>query len=177
MMSQTAAMLAAGYRGVDSWTTEHHLVKGERVSQERLLQLITEQRDKLFVASTMATDADIEADKGTSTVVGCICAEWAKEHRDLQLPDDNAMLGLFAVDPAFQSMGVGGALMAHAEEYIKSEWQCKRIVLWVIEQRDDIMQWYRRCGYVATGERLPFVMPDLALVEDMQFCVLAKDLL
>lgn len=86
------------------------------------------------------------------------------------------MLGLFAVDPAFQSMGVGGSLMTYAEEYVRKEWQCRRIVLWVIEQRGDIMDWYQRCGFVHTGERLPFVMPELALVDGMQFCVLAKDL-
>lgn len=168
--------MVAGYRGKKSWTTEHHLVKGERISQENLLTLITEQRDKLFVACTTATEQGGEADQGGSTVVGCICAEWAKHHDDVKLPQDNAMLGLFAVDPAVQSRGVGSSLMGYAEEYVKTEWQCKRIVLWVIEQRGDIMEWYKRCGFVATGERLPFVMPELALVDNMQFCVLAKDL-
>ena len=170
------ALVAAGYRSSASWTTEHHLVKGERISQERLLQLVTEKRDKLFVACMPVTEPDVEAGgSNSSAVVGCICAEWAKHHEDLKLPGDHAILGLFAVDPAFQSKGVGSALMAYAEEYVKTEWNCKRIVLWVIEQRGDILEWYKRSGFVATGKRLPFVMPDLALVDDMHFCVLAKD--
>ena len=170
-----SVLLAAGYRGTDSWTTEHYLVKGERISQERLLQIITEQQDALFVACFPAAGQDLEALEGADMVVGCICAEWAKQHEDLQLPDDHAMLGLFAVDPAFQSKGVGSALMAHAQEHVKTEWRCNRIILWVIEQRDDIMEWYKRSGFVATGKRLPFVMPDLALVDDMHFSVMAKD--
>lgn len=170
---------SAGYRGKESWTTEHHLVKGERISQDRLLELITEQKDKLFVACLSGEPpcSSVSENGGnTGTVAGCICAEWAKNHDDLDLPEDNAMLGLFAVDPAFQSRGIGKSLMKHAEQFIKQEWECSRIVMWVIEQRGDIMQWYKRCGYLDTGEQLPFVMPDLALIENMQFNVLAKAL-
>lgn len=146
---------------------------GERISTDSLRELIADKPDKLFVAHMDEAESGQQA---PDSVVGCICAEWAMHKPDLSLPEDHAMLGLFAVDPQFQSKGVGSALLSHATEFVQQEWQCKRIVLWVIEQRSDIIEWYTRCGFQVTEERLPFVLPDLAKMDNMQFAVLVKEL-
>jgi ribosomal protein S18 acetylase RimI-like enzyme len=164
----------AGYRGQGGWTTEHHLVTGERISLVDLTNLVTKRPDKLFVACIGESSKD-ELPSDTA-VVGCICAERAGGKLDENETNDSAMLGLFAVHPDYQSQGVGSALLTHATDFVQQQWHCKRIVLWVIEQRGDIISWYKRCGFQATGERLPFVMPDLALVKDMHFQILEKEL-
>lgn len=160
-------IIHSSYRTTKSWTTEHELVAGERISQDGIAQLIEDGVDRIFVA-------EIEMDNGR-VPAGCICVELACRHEDMALPDDHAMLGLFAVDPEHQSRGIGNKLLSHALDFVKEE-NCKFVTIWVIEQREDIMAWYARKGFVHTDKRVPFVFPDLALVEDMHFKVMQKSL-
>lgn len=161
-------IIHASYRTTDSWTTEHHLVSGERISQDGIKKLIEDDVDRIFVAGVRGEE--------DSPPAGCICAELVRNHPDVDLPNDHAMLGLFAVDPKHQSRGVGTQLLSHALDYIKEEGSCRFATIWVIEQREDIIAWYERKGFVHTGKRIPFVFPDLALVSDMHFKVMQKAL-
>lgn len=125
--------------------------------------------DPIFVA-------EIATGTGSGQVVGCVCAEWAKNHPDTGLGPESALFGLLAVDPARQSAGIGSKLFAHALEFAKREWGCQQAVLWVIKQRTDILEWYERLGFRWTGELRDFVFPDLAMHDEVEFKVLFKAL-
>lgn len=161
-------VIHASYRTEKSWTTEHHLVAGERISKDSLAQLIKDGVDQVFVAESITEDG--------REISGCICAELARRHEEMALPDDHAMLGLFAVDPPYQSRGIGNSLLSRALRYVKEEGNCKHVTIWVIEQREDIIAWYTRKGFKPTDQRVPFVFPDLALVHDMHFKVMQMTL-
>lgn len=193
-------MIHTAYRTDASWTSEVELVKGERISLSRLQEQLQDGMDPIFVATMIPTDQVAAPDTCLWTyvwihttytaghvrftpqgchhaqVIGCICAEWAKNHSEMELSDDCCMFGLFAVDPGFQSQGVGSKLMRHAMQHAKSAWGCKHAVLWVIKQRPEILAWYERWGFEWRGERKDFVFPDLKMFDDVEFKVLHKDL-
>jgi GNAT superfamily N-acetyltransferase len=165
---QIQGIVNEAYRTPKSWTTEAHLVRGERISEAQVQDLIAAQHDTLFV---FVSDEDRNAG-----VLGCICAEWGREHPEWGLGPEAAMLGLFAVSPSWQSKGIGTSLFLHALAYAHACWGCTSAVMWVIRQREDIIQWYRRLGFEWTGERKPFVFPELQLSDEIEFHVLRKQL-
>lgn len=69
---------------------------------------------------------------------------------------DSAYLGSFAVDPDRQSSGIGRRTMAAAESHVGQRWGLGRIDIHVMEHHGALVEWYRRLGYVETGERKPF---------------------
>jgi GNAT superfamily N-acetyltransferase len=71
---------------------------------------------------------------------------------------DDAEIGMFSVDPDRQGGGAGGALLSAAHEVARAQMQAKRTVMWVISDRTELLAWYVRKGYCATGETVPF--PD-----------------
>ena len=144
-------------------------MRGERISLPQLKAQLAERRDPIFVAETQSVDGEV-------TIAGCICAEWARHHPEAGLSEECTMFGLFAVDPEYQSNGIGSRLLQHATRFAKKEWGCKRAVLWVIKQRVEILAWYERLGFEWHGETRDFVFPDLALREDVEFRVLSKHL-
>lgn len=162
-------IIQQAYRTELSWTTEVNLVKGERISLPQLQAQLAAQKDPIFVAET-------RLESGDAAIAGCICAEWAKLHPDVGLSEECTMFGLFAVDPAHQSVGIGTRLLQHAVTFAKEEWGCERAVLWVIKQRTEILAWYERLGFEWHGETRDFVFPELALHDEVEFRVLSKRL-
>ena len=63
--------------------------------------------------------------------------------------------GPFAVNPASQKEGMGKTLLAVAERYAK-EHAADFLHILVVNHRTDAMEWYRRQGFVATGDTVPF---------------------
>jgi GNAT superfamily N-acetyltransferase len=170
--SSLHAIIHAAYRTELSWTTEVDLVQGERISLPELQSVLARSKDPVFVATVVEESTGSNAPR----VVGCVRAEWALNHPETGLTDECCMLGLLAVDPEFQSCGIGSALFDHAIQYAEEEWKCVRAVLWVISQRLDIMEWYKRRGFAWTGEVKEFVLPELKLHKDVEFHVLVKEL-
>lgn len=181
------------YRTDASWTTEVDLVAGQRITVEQLRQQLAAGVDPVFVATLPGSGAGARAaaepsngDGGSDAsaapagssrqVVGCICAEAARNHPDTGLGRGDVLLGLFAVSPDHQSAGVGSRLFAHALQHAQAEMRCSRAVLWVIHTRTELLAWYERLGFAWRGETKPFVFPDLALIDDMHFRVLTKSL-
>jgi GNAT superfamily N-acetyltransferase len=162
-------LIHAAYRTSQSWTTEVDLVRGERITLPQLREQLSQAVDPIFVA-------EIAGGTEAGRVVGCVCAEWAKNHPDTGLGPESALFGLLAVDPDKQSAGIGSELFLHALKFAKKEWGCLRAVLWVIKQRGDILAWYERLGFQWTGELKDFVFPDLAMHREVEFKVLVKSL-
>lgn len=144
--ARLAPIIEAAYRGtggVSGWTTEAHLLGGSRTNAAEVEQLIAEESTTVLVAVTEAGMPDGER------VVGCCTVH--PSDSDPEMPE----FGLFAVDPAAQSMGVGRLLLDGAEDLLRSRGdQCLEIR--VLQSRPELRAWYERRGFVATGEVRPF---------------------
>lgn len=102
-------------------------------------------------------------------VVGTLQIQ-ADEHNS-----EEAELGLFSVNPAYQSQGIGGKLIRAAFDKMK-ELGYSKAVIHVLENRPEILGWYRKIGFVDTGEKVPFIWPEQLKIKDLHFLVLKKDL-
>jgi ribosomal protein S18 acetylase RimI-like enzyme len=88
-----------------------------------------------------------------------------------------AEVGMLAVSPTLQSGGVGSQLIHAAIARGKLEFNATRAVVTVLNERQDIMGWYKRLGFVETGDTFPF--PENSkevLLVPMHFVVLKKEL-
>ena len=142
-----------------AWTTEASLVSGERVSCTILEEYITQNVEPIHVAVLNIDSVDV--------IVGCI--------QTSRTDNDEGMLGLFSVMPQFQSRGIGTTLIMHAMEYLRRTWSCTRAVMWVIESREELLKWYFNLGFVDSGMKMDFALPDQAKSQ-FQFVVIKKDL-
>ena len=59
-------------------------------------------------------------------------------------------LGLLSVDPSMQGQGLGGGLVAAAEDYARAQ-GCDVMDLRVVDLREELPPYYRKLGYVQTG--------------------------
>lgn len=150
------AVMQRAYRGDAArggWTHEADLLDGERIDIGALSTILGSPADRLLIA----TDGE--------RPIGCV-----------QVTDrDNglAYLGLLCIEPTLQAAGLGRRLIAAAETTAASEFGARTVEMTVIDRRTELIAYYERRGYVATGERRPFpvaVEPPLAMV------VLAKEI-
>lgn len=135
------ALVNGAYRGDSGrqgWTTEADLIDGTRIDENILTNLI--DRD----------DTSILLYKNEGALLGCV--ELRKEGYKLYL-------GMLSVSPLSQNMGIGKKLMAAAEAYALEK-ACTSVFMTVISVREELLNWYQRHGYVLTGERKPFIVPD-----------------
>jgi ribosomal protein S18 acetylase RimI-like enzyme len=58
---------------------------------------------------------------------------------------------MLSVDARVGSRGVGRRLMDEGEAAACTAYGCRAVVLFVLNVRDDILAWYKRRGYEATG--------------------------
>ena len=162
-------LVESAYRGESSlagWTTEAHLLDGQRTDPEEVASLTRERLARLLLAQQ------------ASELVGCVLVRAERE------PQAGArvvaQIGMFAVRPTLQARGLGRALLAEAERVARTELGAARAEMTVIEQRTDILGWYERRGYARTGEIQPFPYgnPRFGLPRrpDLRFLVLAKPL-
>ena len=87
------------------------------------------------------------------------------------------MFGSFAVLPTRQGAGVGRALLAEAEERVRTSGGTF-VEMTVIRQRAELIAYYARHGYEPTGATRPFPYGDerfgIPLRDDLVFDVLRK---
>lgn len=122
-----------GNEGAGRWTTEHHLVSGDRIDRESLVSLIEHPDSELIVGY----DDDI--------AVACIAIKKLQHAVEF---------GTFAVAPYLHGMGHGSALLAYAESQARRYSQCFQVC--VVNQNTALIQFYERRGYVRSGEALPY---------------------
>lgn len=156
------ALVTAAYRGEAStagWTSEHHLLKGQRTDAAMVAAAISDPGGTVLLAER---DADI---------LGCVQVTHAS---------GAAHFGMFAVDPTLQNEGVGSALLSRAEDLARGPWACASMDLEVIAQRARLIAYYERRGYRLTGETKPFPYGDerfgIPQRDDLHFVVLRRDL-
>jgi GNAT superfamily N-acetyltransferase len=92
-----------------------------------------------------------------------------------------AWLGLLAVNVQHQNRGLGRQMLTYAEGYAQREWGVGRMEFDVVCTRAELIAWYGKQGYVATGETRPFPYEfhegwEEVLRGDLEFVVMGRDL-
>jgi GNAT superfamily N-acetyltransferase len=135
-------LVESAYRGDESrrgWTTEAHLLDGQRTDSTEVERLIADHDSVVLLG-----------ERGGRLLACC--------HLQRAAPS-TAYFGLFAVRPTEQGLGVGHALLDAARR-MAAEWGCSTVRMTVIRQRADLLAWYARRGFVPTGETAPFPYGD-----------------
>lgn len=144
-------LVNAAYRREGGWTTEAHLLAGQRTDAAAVSDLL----DSLIVAQE------------DEVLLGC-CAL-----------DQRGYFGTFAVRQDTQGKGVGAALLAEAERRA-TEAGLAYVEMTVLAGRDELIAFYVRRGYAPTGGTAPFPYGDerfgKPLTDDLEFIVLRKAL-
>jgi ribosomal protein S18 acetylase RimI-like enzyme len=152
-------LVNSAYRGEESrkgWTTEADLLEGTRIDAEALRDLIARPGTVILMY------------KEDNELLGCV---------ELRKEAGRLYLGMLSVRPATQGRGVGKALLKAAESHARVE-GCETIFMTVISGREELINWYLRHGYRLTGERKPFVVPDVRWgipKQPLEFVVLEKE--
>ena len=152
-------LVNSAYRGDSSkkgWTTEADLLEGIRTSETSLQDMIKHPDAVILVL--------VDADE----IKACVYLEKRAEA---------LYLGMLTVRPDLQAKGFGGLLMKAAEERAKAL-GCTAIQMSVLTARDSLIDYYKRRGFVDTGERLPFPDdPKFGIPKQpLQFMVMEKKL-
>jgi len=134
-------LVNSAYRGDSSrkgWTTEADLLDGTRTDEQAL---------KEFFAKPDSTILKyLEGEK----MIGCV---------RLVKHGNQLYLGMFAVDPTIQNKGIGKKILLAAEEEARKQ-NCKSIDMTVISVRTELIDWYKRNGYVEVGEKKPMAFDN-----------------
>ncbi|MCW3089684.1 MAG: N-acetyltransferase [Ferruginibacter sp.] len=106
------------------------------------------------------------ANNEAGRMIGCVY---------LQQYETQLYLGMLTVSPEIQSRGIGKQLLRAAENYA-IQMSCTVITMTVIDARAELIEWYKRHGYHATGETIPFPSsPSFGIPKQaLQFIVLEK---
>ncbi|GAA1957692.1 GNAT family N-acetyltransferase [Kitasatospora viridis] len=135
-------LVESAYRGEASkagWTTEADLLDGQRTDPESLAATLAQPETVVLLA---------ERD---GQLLACCTVE-------RRLP--GAYFGMFSVRPSLQGGGVGRAVLAEAERWVRAEWAATELEMTVIVQRAELIAWYERRGFRRTGELSPFPYGD-----------------
>lgn len=154
-------LLNKAYRGEASqqgWTSEAHLIAGEKRTDEETLAGLFKDPNSLFLKHS-----------DTNHVInGCVNLQ-KKEHR--------LYLGMLSVSPTQQGSGIGKKLLQAAEIHAR-QMGVHTIYMTVISVRDELIDWYKRHGYADTGVREPFMEDERSgkHLQKLEFMVLEKKL-
>jgi len=191
---QVVDLVESAYRGERSrsgWTTEADLIDGQRVDEAMVREKLADPRAVLLVGQGGLDGEDDdgehdddrtrlgdEHDRQTDGIVACCEVRLVEDGNERE--GGHAEFGLFAVSPDQQGQGWGRRMLDAAERLAREEWGAATLQMSVIEQRAELIDWYRRRGYEPTGERRPFPYGDERFGrprrDDLCFVVLAKSL-
>lgn len=156
------ALVESAYRGEVSkqgWTTEADMLGGRRTGADDISECIRTQGSVILIMEQHGE------------MVGCA---------NIAQQDGAGYFGMFSVSPQRQNSGIGKQLLAEAERVVRDEWGLPSIRMTVIDIRHELIDFYRRRGYRATGIKKPFPYGDerfgLPKRDDLQFEILEKDL-
>jgi len=152
-------LVNSAYRGEGSkagWTTEADLLEGIRTDEEDLAGLLSKEENTILKAVD------------SSSIIGCVY---------LQKKETAMYLGMLTVNPQLQANGIGRQLMAAAEDYARGQ-QCTSMEMTVITVRHELIAWYNKRGYHATGVTKPFPTDVKfgAPKQPLEFMVMSKQL-
>jgi ribosomal protein S18 acetylase RimI-like enzyme len=156
------ALIESAYRGDSArrgWSHEADLLGGQRTDPASLSAMLADPAQHLLLF------------RDNDALRACV-ALTDKGH-------GLAYLGMLTVDPDLQGSGLGKLIMSAAEDHA-ARFGARRVEMTVITQRRELIEWYERRGYGATGERRPFPASDprfgIPRRDDLEFVVLEKQL-
>lgn len=156
------ALVESAYRGESSqrgWTTEAHLLDGQRTDVESVTDLVGR------------TDGLVLLAEREGVLVACC---------HIERREGFGYFGMFAVSPVLQMAGLGRQVLAEAERIVREEWRLGDMRMSVIEQRGELIAWYERRGYRLTGETgaFPYGQPRFGIPrrDDLRFVWMSKAL-
>jgi len=132
-IAEIVSLVESAYRGESSrqgWTTEAAFIEGQRTDEQEVSELM---------------------DKPNSIFMLCFDSGDLLASVQIEKQQDNAYLGMFAVNPEKQGGGIGSMLLDQVESYAKNEWGCEAMQITVITIRDELISWYLRNGYKSAG--------------------------
>jgi len=135
---ELARLVNSAYRGDTSrqgWTTEANLLDGMRIDEDTLKSYF----DDPNIAILKNLDDD-------GKIIGSVY---------LEVRGNKLYVGMFSVSPLQQNKGIGRILLFAAEDYAR-QLNCTVLTMTVISTRAELINWYERRGFSATGEILPF---------------------
>lgn len=151
-----------GYRGDSAragWTHEADLLGGQRTDFEELRLILDDPMRTMLLGRI---DGELAA---------CIALQ--------NKGDGLYYFGMLTIDPVRQGQGLGKVMLTAAEDHVRSL-GAARMEAQVIRQREELIAWYERRGYVLTGETRPFPLDDprfgLPKRDDLEFIVMEKAL-
>ena len=170
-----SALVNSAYRGDSSrvgWTTEADLLGGQRTDPDALRESIEQGEtmgDRVLLVHEAVQPSGPAGGSAALAIDACV---------QLERHGDEAYLGMFTVRPTLQGGGLGRRLLAGAEQDARRRWGVTAVHMTVIAQRAELIAWYERRGYRATGETAPFPYGDARFGEplrpDLHFVVLRK---
>jgi len=137
-IDKIVTLVDSAYRGDSSragWTTEADFIDGQRTDRQEIIEILERSDSAILLC---------EADGQLVATV------------QLNKSGDSAYLGMFAVDPQRQAMGLGLKLLNQAENFVQTEWSSKCMRMLVISIREELISWYQRHGYQKVGKTKPF---------------------
>jgi ribosomal protein S18 acetylase RimI-like enzyme len=156
---QMTRLINSAYRGELSrkgWTTEADLLEGRRTDIQEVLALCADDNSMFILC------------KADSVLQGSV---------HLQNTEEGVHIGMLAVNPTLQGLGIGKALLQAAEVAALQTWSARRLVMVVISCRHELIAFYERRGYRRMGINKEFpINPSLwtPKVPDLQLAVLEK---
>jgi GNAT superfamily N-acetyltransferase len=135
--SAIVTLVNSAYRGEEAkvgWTTEAYILDGQRTDSEKIIEMIQNPGSMIGLA--------VEDD----VILGCI---------NIQKESNSVYFGMLTVKPSLQAKGLGKQLLIYMEDLTKT-WGYKKVRMTVIEGRKELLEFYERRGYQATGMTEPF---------------------
>lgn len=153
-------LINRAFRGPESrlgWTHEVDLIEGDvRITEEELRSLMLQSETIL-----------VKYVNDLKEIIGAVY---------LKLENAEIYLGLLSVKPSEQGSGIGKQLLQYAKS-IALQHKCTAIKMRVISKRTELIEWYQRHGYTATGEIQPFPSNLVSKSkEELNFVILKLDL-
>jgi GNAT superfamily N-acetyltransferase len=142
-LSALHALIERAYRGDSAragWTHESDLLSEARTSVEELAAIIADPDQRILIAER------------EGALIGCVEVARAGE--------GVGYFGMLTVDPTRQAAGLGKLLIAAAEQAASRAFGATRMELAVVDKRPELIAYYERRGYAATGEVRPFPAPE-----------------
>ncbi len=172
--SKLHQLVNSAYRGDSSkqgWTTEADILGGQRIDEARLTEILKDPKQTILC---LIADRNTDAQIGSEDILGCVCLEKTEDERGL-----GCYLGMLTINPAAQAVGFGKILLSESEAFAQS-WGAKFLEISVIQVRTELIRWYERRGFQATGAVEPFPYGDarfgLPKRDDLHFVMFAKPL-
>ncbi|UJR17740.1 hypothetical protein I4U23_004638 [Adineta vaga] len=134
------------------WVNEKYLMQKARITLEELRELIEDEEHCIVLIAKLKTLTGLQ-------IVGC--TKIVPYDQSLQIGDDEKQdlaveFGLNAVDPDYQSQGIGTLLYNGAIRITKEYFNAQRVYSHIISSKRNQIEWCFRQGFIETGRFIPY---------------------